>query len=286
MEMEMKKIGFIDYFLDEWHASNYPAWIEKATGGTMKVTCAYGKVDSPNGRDNATWCREMGIELLPTIEAVIESSDYLIVLSPDHPEFHEELALLPLQSGKPTYVDKTFAPDRLTAIKLFEWASKHDTPLFSSSALRYAPEFAEARGKAIDTLISHGPGKYANYAVHQIEPIVSVMGTGAKRVMSIGTQLAPALLIEFSHGRQAILHHIQNSPFLLTAQFEEGHSARMAAEEDFFAVFIEDMVQFFRSGISTVQPEETIMVITLIEYGLKAMQTPYQWIELPGSLSE
>ena len=98
----MKKIGFIDYYLDEWHANQYPDWIERASGGTMKVTCAYGKVDSPNGRGNAVWCRDMGIELLPSIEAVIDNSDYLIILSPDHPEFHEELALLPLQSGKPT----------------------------------------------------------------------------------------------------------------------------------------------------------------------------------------
>lgn len=278
----MKKIGFIDYFLDEWHANNYPEWIERASGGTMKVTCAYGKADSPNGRGNAAWCSDMGIELLPTIEAVVENSDYLIVLSPDHPEFHEELALIPLQSGKPTYVDKTFAPDRATAIKMFERAAKHNTPLYSSSALRFAPEYKEALGKEIDTICSQGPGKFANYAVHQIEPIVSLMGSEAKRVMSIGTALTPALLIDFAHGRQATIHHMNNSPFLLSAQFASGTSARMSAEEDFFAAFIGNLLQFFHTGITTVEPEETITVITLIEYGLKAMQTPYQWIELPG----
>ena len=104
--------------------------------------------------------------------------------------------------------------------------------------------------------------------------------------MSIGTTQAPALLIEFTGGRQATFLHIQNSPFLLTLQFESGHSARIAAEADFFAAFIDNLVQFFHTGISTVEPEETIMVITLIEYGLKAMQTPYQWIELPGTFSE
>ena len=25
----MKKIGFVDYYLSEWHANNYPAWIER-----------------------------------------------------------------------------------------------------------------------------------------------------------------------------------------------------------------------------------------------------------------
>ncbi|TYP78993.1 hypothetical protein [Paenibacillus methanolicus] len=278
----MKRIGFIDYFLDEWHAKHYPAWIEEATGGSMKVTCAYGKADSPKGRTNEAWCRDMGIELLPTIEAVIAESDYLIVLSPDHPEFHEELAWLPLQSGKPTYVDKTFAPDRQTALRMFDRAKKHGTPLYSSSALRFAAEYELAQGKAIDTLCSQGPGQFANYGVHQIEPIVALMGADAKRVMSIGTVLTPALLIEFAHSRQATLHHIQNSPFHLTAQFKDGDSVRMTAESDFFTSFIDNLAQFFRTGAATVQPEETLAVMALIEYGRMAMQTPYQWIELPS----
>lgn len=25
----MKKIGFIDYYLSEWHANNYPIWIKE-----------------------------------------------------------------------------------------------------------------------------------------------------------------------------------------------------------------------------------------------------------------
>ena len=27
------KIGFIDYYLDEWHSNNYPELIAKASGG-------------------------------------------------------------------------------------------------------------------------------------------------------------------------------------------------------------------------------------------------------------
>ena len=41
----MFKIGFIDYYLDEWHANNYPAWIKKATNGEMQVTHAWGMTD-------------------------------------------------------------------------------------------------------------------------------------------------------------------------------------------------------------------------------------------------
>ncbi|WP_172251388.1 Gfo/Idh/MocA family protein [Saccharibacillus deserti] len=277
----MKRIGFIDYFLDEWHANHYPGWIEQASGGTFKVTCAYGKIDSPTGKTNADWCQGSGIELLSTIQEVIDSSDYLIVLSPDHPEFHEELSRLALESGKPTYVDKTFAPDRGTALRMFERAANHQTPLYSSSALRFAPEYAEARGREIDTVFSQGPGQYSNYAVHQIEPIVSLMGIGARRVMSVGTKLAPSLLVDYEDGRQAALLHIQNSPFLLTLQYKNGESARFTAEADFFAAFIADLLRFFDTGTPSVRAEETILIMTLIEYGSQAAQTPYQWVDLP-----
>lgn len=43
----MQTIGFIDYFLDEWHANNYPEWIKQASGGELQVAYAYGKIDSP-----------------------------------------------------------------------------------------------------------------------------------------------------------------------------------------------------------------------------------------------
>ena len=43
-----------------------------------------------------------------------------IVLSPDNPEMHEELATEVFKSGKLVYIDKTFAPDKETAIRIFE----------------------------------------------------------------------------------------------------------------------------------------------------------------------
>ena len=96
------------------------------------------------------------MSLPPTIEEVVERSDYLIVLSPDNPEFHEELSQLPLQSGKPTYIDKTFAPDRETAIRLFDLAAKHGTPMYSTSALRFASEYRELDRSDIQTISAWG----------------------------------------------------------------------------------------------------------------------------------
>lgn len=46
---EIIKIGFIDYYLDEWHANNYPEFIRKASGGKAAAVYAYGHIDSPKG---------------------------------------------------------------------------------------------------------------------------------------------------------------------------------------------------------------------------------------------
>ena len=60
------------------------------------------------------WSQEFGIECAH-IEEVVERSDYLIVLSPDNPEFHEELSQLPRNpASRPISIKRS----RLTAKRL------------------------------------------------------------------------------------------------------------------------------------------------------------------------
>lgn len=278
----MKNIGFIDYFLDEWHAEKYPGWIEKASSSSIKVSYAYGKSNIEGKLSNADWSEKKGIQLLDSIEAVVEQSDYLVVLSPDHPEYHEELSLIPLRSGKPTYIDKTFAPDRAAALRMFELADKHGTPMYSTSALRFASEYTELEKQRIESICSLGPGKFENYSIHQVEPIVSLMGTDVKRVMWTGTANTPALLIGYGDGRQATINlYGWECPFSTALSYEAGSSKFLKIESDFFGAFIENLIVFFETDKPPVPQAETIAIATILEFGIKAAKTPYQWLELP-----
>ena len=63
----MKKIGFVDYFISEWHANNYPAWIERICadmGVDYKIAYAWAELDvSPvDGVSTAQWCEKFGAE--------------------------------------------------------------------------------------------------------------------------------------------------------------------------------------------------------------------------------
>lgn len=277
----MKKIGFIDYYLDEFHANNYVDWIKEASNGELEVAYAWAKIDAPKGMTTQEWCRHYNVKQVDTMEELTNISDFIIVLSPDNPEMHEELCNVPLRSGKRVYVDKTFAPDAEAARRIFAIAQGNGTPCFSSSALRFAEEYHGIDKCKIQNLASWGPGSYEIYSIHQIEPIVSLMGSEAQRVMYIGTKDWPALVIEFSRDRRAIMsHHGWSCPFTMTVNFSDKTSQTIQVQSDYFKMFIKEMTDFFLTGEVKVESEQTIAVIAIREAGLKAAQNPGTWVEV------
>ena len=242
------KIGFIDYYLDEWHANNLPTWIREETKGDITVAYAYGKIDSPveGGKTNAEWAEKQGVELLDSIEDVVEKSDALVVLAPNFPELHEELCDLALRSGKPTYVDKTFAPDAESAARMIRKAMEHNTPMFSSSALRFAPEVQPIDRSQIRMISMRGPGPYGMYSIHQIEPIVSLMGAEPEQVMFIGAPDQPGLVIRFSGNRWATAQHFDwECPFNLSVNYADGKASAYVTEcTEFFPHLLRSWLTF------------------------------------------
>ena len=177
----MIKIGFIDYFLDEWHANNYSKFIKQKFGDEFKVAYAYAEIDKPNGKTTDEWCKEFDVERCNTIAEVVEKSDCIIVLSPDNPERHLDLCREPLASGKRVYVDKTFALTKDIAQQIVDIGEANNTAFFSTSALRFASELADVPRDGICFINSRGPGRFDTYAIHQIEPIVVLMGSNVER---------------------------------------------------------------------------------------------------------
>lgn len=281
----MKKIGFIDYYLNEWHADNYPEMIKNATNGEYQVCYAWAYRQPPEGwglTTNEEWAEIRGIELCSSMEEVIEKSDFLVVLSPDNPEMHEELCDLPLKSGKLTYVDKTFAPDKESAIRIFENADAHGTSCFSSSALRFSAELEEIDTENIYKVYSEGPSSLSVYAIHQIEPIVCLMKARAKRLMFLGDEVHPSLIIEFEDGRYAQMYHRNDETmsFRITTVDKSNKAKHYEIKSDYFGRFIKAMIAFFETGVTPVTHEQTIDVIALRTAAIKAAETPFEWIEL------
>ena len=278
----MKKVGFIDYYLDQWHANNYPDFIKKASNGRYEVAYAYGMIDSQqeDGLTNKEWAEKYGVELLDSIEEVIEKSDVLIVMSPNNPEMHEQLCDLPLKSGKLTYIDKTFATDKETALRIFANAEAHNTPCYSSSALYFSTELNDIDTDKIYKIYSRGPGVYEIYSIHQIEPVLKLMKTDPKRVMFLGDKAHPSMVIEFADGRLAQIHQGIWIDFEIAVVDEENTMDIHTIKSDYFMLFIESLVEFFDTGVAPVSHQQTVNVISVINAGRKAAEKPFEWVEV------
>ena len=281
----MKKIGFVDYYISEWHANNYPAWIDEAcqnAGLDYKVAYAWAELDT-SLIDNVTtdeWCEKFGVERCATLDELCEKSDVIVVLSPSYPEKHLPYAETVLKYGKRTYIDKTFAPDYATALKIFELGEKYNTPFFSSSALRYATELNDIKVTA--NMVTTGGGRTLDeYAVHQCEMIVKKIGTDVKSVVADiqGTQVVAR--IAFESGKSATLVYGVNFPFTVYMEAGEGPADERWARvsSPFFKALIADMVNFFETGDISFDVNETKAVIKLVETVLKARDNPGVVIE-------
>ena len=277
----MKKLGFIDLFIDEWHANNYPAWIKTARRGT-EFELAYAWEKAPqNGRPLEKWSADFGVTPLKSMEEVVEKSDAVFVLAPSNPEVHRELAEIPLKSGKPVFVDKPFAPSKADAEAMFELAAKHNTPLMSSSALRFSTELDAYRNKPGTTYMetTGGGRSFWEYSIHQIEMIVSVLGTGAKRIMQCGANDVEHMVIQYEDDRRASVTYTPNAPFT-TRLVHEGKMIVNPQCSDFFPILLSEILDFFATGKSPIDTAQTIEIAALVAAGIKALEAKNVWHDL------
>jgi len=283
----MKTIGFIDYFLSEWHANNYPGWIDElcaAEGKDIRVAYAWAELDkSPyDGVTTGEWCKKYGVKKCGSIAEVCRKSDYLIILSPDNPETHLRYAKAALKYGKSTYIDKTFAPDLPSAKKIFALAEKYNTLMFTASALGCADELNEFSAPVHSVITTGGGGSLERYCIHQLEMIVKLMGAGAKRVMSMCAGKNASAAIDYGGGRAAVLNYSGGFGFSISVESgtEGSDTKHLPVKSNFFQNLMKDILKLFETGEPAFSKEHTLEVMAVRDALLKSQKTPLKWIKV------
>lgn len=272
------KLGFIDYYLDEWHANHYPTLLRELSGGEIEVAYAYAETDAPNGLTTDAWCQKNNVQRVNSIAELVALADGIIVLAPDNTERHEELCRLPLQSGKRVYVDKTFAPDAATAARLFRLAQAHGTPCYSTSALRYAAEYQDIDPNTVRAVSSWWPYDFETESVHQLEPILTMIHAAPLRVMMHTCPGWYTLTIEFADGRMATISGFAEN-WNFSMQLALSDAARtIQVQSDYFRGFLQELVRFFRTGEARVPHSTTVDIMAVRAAGCRAMTAPGTWV--------
>lgn len=279
----MKKIGFVDYYISEWHANNYPAWIKAAIeklGTDFEVAYAWAEKDISlvDGKTTDEWCAIYGIQKCETIEELCEKSDCIIILAPSNPETHLKYAQKVLPYGKRTYIDKTFAPDFETARKIFDLSEKYHAPFFSSSALRYSAALADlGNTKAVTTF--GGGSNFEEYVVHQAEMVIASLKKKplAVKAEAQGKQYIVTVKLD---GAGATMVYSPDLPYAMSNENENGERAYKTSGKGHFPALIEDILRFFETGEISFDTNETLDVMKLREAAIKATSFTGEWIEI------
>jgi hypothetical protein len=275
----MKKIGIIDYFIDEWHSNTYLSLFEqasKALGVDYKVVYGYAEVEKEGKMSTDDWCKKNNIIRCQTIEELCEKSDNILILAPANPETHLRYAEAALKYGKTTYIDKTFAPDLETAKAIFAVAEKYNTKIFTSSALRYAEEI-EGYDNVKNVMIKGGGRSLEEYIIHQIEMAVKLTkGEQAKLVHVFSGDKQATMVVEYEN--RAVTLSFSNSGwgFSVDVETDKANCEFKNVEKgtEFYRL-VESIVKFFETNEEPFDKKEPLAVLAIRDAIMKGVSGAY-----------
>lgn len=277
-----KKVGIIG--LDTSHAVAFTKTLNAADAaavyGGYKVVAAYpkGSNDIQSSVERIPGyieeVKKLGVEIVGSIAELLTKVD-VVFLETNDGRLHLGQALQVLKAGKPMFIDKPVAASLADAQAIFAAAKKYNTPVFSSSSLRYTEGIADiAKGK-IGKVIgaeTFSPAKYEKthpdlfwYGIHGVEMLFAVMGTGCKTVTRIHTPDTDVVVGVWADGRIG--------SFRGTRTGKSDYGGRVFGEKGNMALgefkgynpLLEQIIKFFESGKVPVQPEETLEIAAFME---------------------
>lgn len=279
----MKKIGFVDFYISEWHANHYPAWIADIcaeNGYDFELAYIFAEQDtSPvDGRSTAEWCREFGVRQCGTIDELCEKSDVIFILAPTNPEKHLAYARAVLPHKKPTYIDKTFATSLDEAKEIFSIARNCGTPFFSSSALRYEESLGDIENCRNMTVFISG-ASLEEYIIHDIERVVSKLGFGACRILGIANGSQRFFHLRYPDDRSACLVYADFG--IPDANIMESANCKktILPRSDIFKRLLSDILRFFEEKNVSFDTKQTLETMRIRDAVLAADKRCGEWID-------
>lgn len=225
--------------------------------------------------------REMGVEIVPTIDELIAKVDVICLETNDGRE-HFWQAEKVFKSGKRVFIDKPIAHNLADAIKIYELGKKYNAKYFSSSALRYsnvakaarAGEYGKIRGAA---LISPSPVEpqgthnyYTWYGIHGFEPLVAIMGMGVEKVSCFRNDTDDVINATWKDGRMGELRLMRSSwiysGYVLPEEPKDKQNPLIVYDGyQGYQPLLREIITFFKTGVPPIPPEETLEIMAMME---------------------
>ncbi len=274
--MNNKRIGFVDHHLENFHANVFLDAIRKDLKDRgFTVSGCFARQEAEGRR----WATKNQVPYFDSVKALGEAVDFLMVLAPSNAEVHLELCRMAFPVKKPTYVDKTFAPDLKTARKIFALADRHGVASQTTSALRYTNVRAYARevgaGNIRHMVAWGGGGSFDEYAIHPLEMAISCMGPQAERMMCRGAGDQRQFLIDFSGGRTAVVNVYAQTDTAFMAGVTTNKETKLIVVDGarLFVDMAAAILDFFEAGKANIDRAESLMIRRILDVAGKPEST-------------
>ena len=240
-------------------------------GGSQDIQESIGRVDQFAGDVRTKY----GVEIVPDIATLLSKVDVVLLTSLDG-RVHLEQARPVIAAHKPLFIDKPLAATLEDAREIARLAKAAGVPWFSSSSLRFGAIGAAMKLPGLTGAATWGPGPFeahhplelAWYAIHPVELLYTIMGTGCESVTRIAGKDADVIVGRWKDGRIGTVTAVRPYSDYGAVAFRGRESVeshpKAAAATDYRALVVE-MVKFFQTGQPPVSNEETLEIFAFLD---------------------
>ncbi len=232
-------------------------------GGSDDIPASYERVEGFTKQ-----LKEMGIEIVDSIEALLPKVDAVMLESVDGRP-HLQQAIPVIKAKKPLFIDKPVAASLADAIAIYRLAKEHDCPVFSSSSLRYGEGVIKFRtDKPVGDVLGcitwspcsyepHHPDLYW-YGIHGVEMLYTVMGTGCQSVSRTQSEAADVVTGVWEGGRAATYRGLRSGSSGYGGVVFGSQKIEPLGGYGGYEPLVVEIAKFFKTKEAPISAEETI----------------------------
>ena len=259
---------------------NDPASPGHVPGARVVVAYKGGSPDIDQSRNRIEqFTRELEskwhVKIVDTIADLCKDVDGVLLTSVDG-RIHLAQAREVIAARKPVFIDKPLASTLEDAREIARLAKSANVPWFSSSSLRYS-EVIKLRAADLDGATTWGPGplephhqlELSWYAVHPIEMLYTLMGTGCQEVTRTFTPDADVVTCRWKDGRIGTVRALRPYGTYGAVAFHKnakGQTAELAPITGAdYAPLLAEIVKFFQTRVPPVPNDETLEIFAFMD---------------------
>lgn len=218
--------------------------------------------------------KALGVEVVDTIPALLEKCDCVLLESNDG-RVHLEQVLPVLRAKKPVFIDKPVAGSLVDAVVIYKAAEHFQTPVFSSSSLRYAAGAQAIRGGAIGDVLgcdAYSPCSLEKthpdlfwYGIHGVETLFTVMGPGCEEVSRLSSKDFDLAAGKWSDGRLGTFRGIRAGSGGYGGTAFGSKAVQAIGPYGGYRPLVVQIVEFFRTKKTPVADKETLEIYAFME---------------------